>query len=153
MEYKKLYIRETFFPSFPKKILENINWNIDQYTRKAPNLTDHYMWSDDFNQEINEWSQKNVIPGIYYAFQIAFKDLPLHKDSASTVKLIYVLDSGGDDVYTSFYSEDQKTLLHSIKVESNKWYILKTDIWHGVTGIIRPRFSICSTIFYKENSN
>lgn len=148
MEYKSLFIRETNFPSLPDELLRKINWNVDEYEKKAPTYKDpNYTWTDDFNTEINVWAQKNIIPGIYYAYQIARADMPIHKDVTSSVKLINVLDTGGEDVWTNFYDEDKSTLLHSTKVPFNKWYILKTDVWHSVIGIERPRFSICSTVF------
>ena len=148
MDKTDFYIKKlSSFPKLPTDIYEKINFNLDQYRNKnTVGNNVNYVWSDDFNENINNWCQQNVVDGIYYAFQIATEDMPLHKDKNSTVKLIYVLDTGGDDVLTNFYNDKQE-LLHSLKVEPNFWYLLKTDVFHAVEGITRPRFSICATVF------
>ena len=150
MQYNDYFIKPINFPRLSTDIEKKINFNIDEYQRRAPVATNpNYMWTDDFNREVNEWCNDHVMRGLYYAFQIARGDMPLHKDNNSTVKLIYLLTTGGDNVSTSFYSEDRQQKLHSVTLNLNTWYILKTDIWHGVTGITVPRFSICATIFRK----
>ena len=148
MDKTNFYIKKiSSFPKLSAEIYEKINFNLSLYQNKNTLGTNvNYVWSDDFNKDINEWCKKHIIDDVYYAFQIATADMPLHKDKNSTVKLIYVLDTGGDNVITSFYNQ-QKQKLHSIKVEANCWYLLKTDVWHCVEGITSPRFSICATVF------
>ena len=150
MQYNDYFVKPTNFPKLTQDIEQKINYNIEEYHRSSPIVNDpNYLWTDNHNQEINEWCNDHLMRGIYYAFQIARADMPLHKDNNSTVKLIYLLKTGGDNVITSFYSEDKEKKLHSIKLNLNTWYLLKTDIWHGVTGITSPRFSICATVFKK----
>ena len=152
MLYKDHFIRHLLLPPLPDFILEKINWNLSEYKRKAPVVNNpDYMWSDDFNNDMNDWCQKNIAGGIYYAFQFASRDMPVHKDHVSTAKLLYILDAGGDDVYTEFYKEDSLTLLHKEKLPLHQWYVVKTDINHAVKGITPPRirFSICASLFGK----
>ena len=148
MDNTSFFIKKiSSFPKIPRDIYEKINFDVSLYQNKSVGGTNlNYVWSDDFNESVNKWCQQNIIDGLYYAFQVATHDMPLHKDKNSTVKLIYVLDTGGENVLTSFYNE-QQLLLHSLKLEKNCWYLLKTDVWHDVKGIISPRFSICATVF------
>jgi hypothetical protein len=150
MVYHNHFIRSLKLPSLPHDIQEKINWNFLEYRRKGPVYNNpNYIWSDDFNKEVNEWCQKNVAGGVYYAFQLATKDMPTHKDKGSTTKLLYLLDTGGDNVYTEFYEEDGLTLIHDIVLVTHQWYLIKTDVNHAVKGITTPRvrFSICATLF------
>tara|TARA_R110000868_G_scaffold411182_1_gene702164 strand:- start:116 stop:598 length:483 start_codon:yes stop_codon:yes gene_type:complete len=150
MQYNNYFIKPVNFPKLTHNVEQKINYNIEEYSRSIPFVNDpNYMWTDNHNQEINEWCNDHVIRGIYYGFQISRADMRLHKDNNATVKLIYLLTTGGDNVITSFYSEDKEKKLHSVKLNLNTWYLLKTDIWHNVTGITSPRFSICATVFRK----
>ena len=147
--YKDLYVRELLLPPLPTVIQEKINWNYSEYQRQAVSKDPNYTWSDNFNADVNEWCQQNIAPGIYYAFQLARDNMPMHKDNGTITKFLYILDAGGDDVYTEFFKEDAVTLLHKEKLELHKWYIIRTDINHRVIGITPPRvrFSITARLF------
>ena len=83
-----------------------------------------------------------------FYFQLT-TNLDVHVDVGSDVKLIYFVDTGGDNVFTEFYSNDGKKLLQSIQLVSHKWYALKTSINHSVRGVdkSRTRFSIVGRLF------
>jgi len=96
MLYQDHFVRHLLLPPLPDFILGKINWNLSEYKRKGHKVANpNYMWSDDFNNDMNDWCQKNIAGGIYYAFQFASQDMPIHKDIVSTAKLLYILDAGG----------------------------------------------------------
>ena len=145
--YTPKYVRYLNFPQLPDYILQKINFNFDQYESKSPGR--NYVWTDSFNQEIDEWCKQNICEDMYWAFQIITGELPMHQDKGTKVKMIYLLDTGGPDVYTEFYSDDQTTLLQSVKLELHRWHIMKVDVFHRVTGVEsgKTRFSITGRIF------
>ena len=137
------------FPQIPKEILEKINWNLSEYQRKAfTNYADSYLWSDDFNQEIDQWGKANICDSMYFAFQIISADLAMHKDRSTKIKLSYILQTGGPRAATEWYN-DQEELIQSAVLEPFRWHIFKADTYHAVKNIDpgQSRFSITARIF------
>lgn len=77
-----------------------------------------------------------------------------HTDARKWV-LNYIFETGGDDVWTSFYSCDNKLLqtpdtkssgntvkIFSTKVEKNRWCLLNAHVYHDVFGITHTRNAI-----------
>jgi len=76
--------------------------------------------------------------------------LPIHKDSNRFAAYNYVIDPGGDDVYTCFYDEDQN-LIEKVKIEPFKWHKLNVKTFHNVEGMTRPRIGL--TVYKAEETN
>lgn len=135
----------------PSSLLEKLNWDLEKYANKnnIALFEKEYLWSDDFNQEIDQWGKENICPNMYFGFQIISYDLPLHKDHVTVSKLNYILDTGGENVVTEWYDDDQTTLLQSTILEPFRWHIIKADTYHTVknVGPNKKRFAITSRIF------
>lgn len=146
----KEFFRYVNFPSIPKSLIGKLNRNLSEYSRKAPSkIPDEFLWSDDNNHDLNHWCQQNICTSMYFAFQLIFKDLPLHKDMGSVCKLNYILESGGKNVVNEWYDEDQKTLLQSATIQPMKWHMFKADTYHAVKNIDlgKIRFAITARVF------
>lgn len=86
-----------------------------------------------------------------------------HTDNPEGWALLYVLDLGGDDVWTKFWREkgkpllrygcapnnyigcgnfDNMILLDSAKLELHRWYLINATILHSIHGITGPRTHI-----------
>lgn len=146
--YKRRYIQYLNLPTIPQEIVDTIIQNPEVH-RKATNQVKHgdfYIWSDYNNQSLNAWCQENICAEMYFAFQMMNKDVPIHKDNITKTKLSYLVDTGGNNVITSFY-DDNHILLDSYCIEPNRWHILKADTCHAVDNISNVRFSITSRIF------
>ena len=141
------HIQYLNFPPIPQDIIDNLTLEFEQYQKQTNNPA-NWWWSDSFNQEINEWCQKNICADMYFAFQHAIGGLPIHKDT-SKIKLNYVLSTGGSDVITSFYDEDKTTVLNSYCIEPQRWHLIKVDVYHGVTNAEpgQYRFSVTGQVF------
>jgi hypothetical protein len=141
-------IRYLNLPAIPVDIMSRLNRDFGQYKTKANPLNKFYVWSDDFNEEVNRWCQQNICDTMYWGFQIMTGDQPMHKDNVTLTKLIYLINTGGDNVYTRFYDDD-KNLTHSYKIECNRWHLLKADSYHSVDGVEsgQTRFSLTGRIF------
>lgn len=143
-----MYYRYINLPQLPNELIKKINFDFTQYEAKVQAST--YSWSDSFNQDINEWCQQNICSNMYWAFQIIKgSELDIHVDRNTLIKFVYLLDTGGDNVVTSFYKDDKTTVIESVTLEPYRWHMLKVDVPHGVTGIdpARTRFSITGKIF------
>lgn len=134
MSYPPSYVRYLNLPKIPGEIMAKINFNFEEYDRKS-RYRNGGFWSDSFNEEINKWCQENVCDSIYYAFQVFPKDLHIHKDTGTKTKLIYLLQEGGSNVVTTWYDEDQTTVLQSVRIPLHTWVLFKADAFHGVTGV------------------
>ena len=94
----------------------------------------------------------------------------VHSDINRIFALNYIVDTGGDNVLTSWYKEKNKPLrrskssggrqtdsgavdynnlelLESVNFEEHKWYLIATDILHDVDNITGSRSSL-SIAFY-----
>jgi hypothetical protein len=121
--------------------------------------------------ELFDWLANNLPIEINYcvAQQHQPKDMPsthiVHSDIKRLYSLMYMIDTGGDNVITSWYQEkgkprfrsketgeyqsdsgfvgyDNLELLDSKIFEKNKWYLMATDILHDVGNITGFRQSI-----------
>jgi hypothetical protein len=147
MAYPYKYYRYLNLPKIPSDIF--INYNFDEYEKKVQGLINPgYVWTDSFNNEINEWCKKNICDDMYYAFQIIKTDIGIHTDNQTKIKFLYVLETGGDNVITEWYSEDN-TVVDSVVIQPNKWCVIKVDYPHAVKNIEsgKTRFAITGRIF------
>ena len=74
--------------------------------------------------------------------QIIKNGIGIHKDIGRSKVYNYLLDTGGDNVYTRFYDEDKKTELFKINIPLHTWHQLDVTGYHNVTGIQQDRISI-----------
>lgn len=157
-------LRKINLPQIPPEILGNINHNYGEYSKKwkeRPDDQSVYTLSDSFNEEINAWAKEHICDSIYYEFQMITADTDIHKDTEPWmeekveynsglphIKFIYLLESGGDNVRTEFFDDDQN-LLDSYIIEKHVWYIFNTDRYHRVIGMEpnKTRFAIVGHIF------
>jgi hypothetical protein len=141
-------IRYLNLPVIPADIISRLNRNFNQYQLRIGQEEPNYYWSDSFNTDINQWCQKNICETMYWGFQIMTGDIKIHQDNGTLTKLIYLIDAGGNNVYTNFYDND-KNITHSYVIEPNRWHILKADSYHSVSGIElgQTRFSLTARIF------
>jgi hypothetical protein len=146
--YPVRYIQYFNLPVIPDSILKSLNFNFDEYIKKE-NVENHYWWSDSFNKEINEWGQANICPDMYFAFQAAYGDMGKHKDHNTKTKINFLISTGGSNVLTEFWSDDQETKLASYCIEPMRWHIFKSDTTHSVTNTEpgKLRFGITGRIF------
>jgi hypothetical protein len=141
-------IRYLNLPQVPKSIIENLPSDWDQFDQKVSYANRNYVWTDSFNQEINSWCQQNVCQDMYFGFQIMRGDVPIHRDTGTLTKLVYLIYPGGNSVTTNFYN-DQQELAQSHVIDINRWHVLQANRLHSVDGIEpgQIRFSITGRIF------
>jgi hypothetical protein len=148
--FKPRYIQYLNLPQIPDDLLQKINKDFNSYKKQPGHYNqDTYWWSDSFNNEINDWCQKNICADMYFGFQASTGNLDLHKDHVTKTKLTYLLDCGGDNVLTEFFDDDYRTKLATYIIQKNRWHIFKADTSHRVLNVEsgKIRFSITGRIF------
>ena len=90
---------------------------------------------------------RNLIPNAKeISVQILRPDIPIHVDIGRTEAINYIITSGGDNVYTGFYAEDN--LEQKYKIETERWHWINVSISHQVINLDKnnPRVSITVTL-------
>ena len=129
--------RRIQLPTVPDEIIKNIVDNVDftgniYHWKAAPELT-------------QKWCRENICSDMYWGIQIITGDLPAHKDIDTEVKFNYIIHSGGDNVLTNFY--DNNNLIETVNFASNAWYIMNVSVEHAVVGVKSARVSLTGRIF------
>jgi hypothetical protein len=109
---------------------------------------------------INRGILKNYLKSIFsketkfFHIHVMNRDVDIHKDLGRDSCYNYIINSGGPNVLTNHY-DDNKNLIHSIKIEENRWHLLNSETYHNVTNLKSTRLaiSVTSTLdcFYTNN--
>lgn len=83
-------------------------------------------------------------------YQIIRSGIATHIDTGRVIIYNYLLDTGGDNVYTVWFEDDQVTEQYKIKLPAFTWHSLDVSIPHTVTGIETTRIAI--SIFESVNT-
>jgi hypothetical protein len=73
---------------------------------------------------------------------VIYKGIPIHKDLNRLEAFNYIIDTGGDKVYTCFYKEDKKTITEKYIINAEEWHRITTDVYHSILNLSRPRIAI-----------
>jgi hypothetical protein len=148
--YKPRYIQYLNLPPIPQHLIDQLDRSPQSHRQSQTSYVyGPYAWSNQGTKGINTWCQQNICAEMYFACQCMIGDFEIHKDIETKTKLTFVLDTGGNNVVTNFYDDDQTTLVGSYVIEPNRWHILKADTYHQVSNITpgQVRFSITGRIF------
>ena len=131
-------------PKLPKYLVAEIHASIDE-NQNHPSKTSYkgiYDWLPA-NNKIQEWCKENISEDVYWGIQVINDNLPAHKDIGTICKFNYII--AGNQCNTNFY-DDNDELIESITLEHEQWYILNTNVSHGVTDVNDIRISITGRI-------
>jgi hypothetical protein len=144
------------------------------YKKNNIELTPCIVRKYKFNHEpLREWVKRNIVlikdKIKYVCIHEPIDNKPstqiVHSDILRKTVLIYLIDTGGDNVITTWYQERGKSLyrgkdsgkklcdsgfvdydnldvIESVKLESKCWYVLDGEILHDVDNIISQRKSL-----------
>jgi hypothetical protein len=149
-----------FFPPIPDDFLINytirekdLNWKWDEYRRYT------------IDKKLQNWLATHVYKETQANCQVLKQDIMPHCDLRNWA-LNYIINPGGENVFTTFYKIPDKELViahkarpkpgdplisvMSVQIEPKRWHILNTHILHGVTGITDSRSAITIHVFSKN---
>ena len=145
-------IKKILLPPIPQHVIDAVFDSMATGENKAfedenkKYKLDFYSWIPG-NEIVQQWCNKNISPDIYWGIQVITKDMPIHKDLGTESKFNYIINSGGPNVITNYYNNDEE-LIESCCCDINTWYILNTKVKHDVKNIIlgEARISIAGRI-------
>jgi|SRR5476651_494711 len=148
MQVKYHFINELKLPPVPT--------HLEQYGYQTLTETQSTVVDDRtsfFNiytviEPLQTWLLDNVMAA-QWSIQTFTSDASMHVDRTNTTNLLYFLEMGGDDVITTFYHEDDHSVLETVKLQPRIWYSFKSDILHSVSNIElgKTRIAFQSAIF------
>ena len=147
MAYPIECVKYLNLPTIPKDVIDSI---IPSESDLSEAKERHYISTHSNVEKLNEWGRENIAERIYLNYQILYNDLPAHIDRNTKSKLLYIVETGGDNVYTNFYTDEDKTeLIYSAIIEPNRWCLFEADVAHEITGMDKDkrRIGITGQIF------
>jgi hypothetical protein len=146
------YLLNFDLPSIPDDILESSEFIINQapvriigqLTSKAFGFAESRWPSDKIVEYVNDIF-KGQVDKVYYL--LLKPGLYIHIDSGRNVAFNYLIDSGGDDATTCFYSgPHEDTLICSKKIKLREWHKIKVDTYHTIVNLVRTRIVLTATL-------
>jgi hypothetical protein len=120
-------------------------------------------------EEIYEWAKNNILPNLKNDFKIGIQvfkmidnettSYAIHTDGARGEHVLnYIIDTGGNQVHTSWYQENgcdlyrepgllrnnfqDMVLKHTLLLEQHTWSMINSRILHTVNNLTRARISL-----------
>ncbi len=156
-------------PPVPKEITDDIKTNywyqkdLDEAIRIGINKTS--LRSGFYIEKLNKWGRENICQDMMFTCQLLTRGSNpdnsiatgiIHKDTSTTIKLLYIVEAGGDNVYTSFYSDQEGTdLLFKTIIEPGRWTIFEASQWHHTQNIEpgKLRVGIAGQVFRDDSQD
>jgi hypothetical protein len=142
----KHFYEELNWPEIPIDFCvtnENYMINNFQHSHPYPDYPFYRQYKNNDNtlrKKLQPLFDFDITGRIFY--QIIKKGISTHKDVGRKIIYNYILDAGGDQVYTNFYAEDKTTELFSVKIPAHTWHKMDVSFFHNVVGIETPRVAI-----------
>lgn len=142
---KSKYIQYLNFPSVPEDLIIPAEIILDYPIYLLPGIKSFHFKTLDANDNLVTWLKDNIpIEFVHVRYQVIYNGITMHKDSTDRITVVnYLLDTGGDNVFTTVYDDD-KNILQQECIEEKRWHSLSTNLYHAVGGnkFIRPRLAI-----------
>lgn len=146
-------------PQIPEDILKLILGRVarqgDEFAKEF-NATNYEYYSLMGFPLVVDWIDKYILSQLYspeswkstvtIGAHLIKPKVAIHKDHTRDECLNYILKTGGDQVMTRFYEEDQLTITEEYHLRSWTWHALKTNVYHGIHGIQSDSHRIAITI-------
>lgn len=130
-------------PKVPQYLIEPIQDIIN----KPSNADYTFYKTKPTSKNLDDYLHTLFTFSFYSEYQVIYKGLPIHIDRGNRlIAYNYLLDPGGDNVFTHIYSSDRK-ILQSEKLVPFKWHRINTGKPHSVDTLqgIRVGISITPT--------
>lgn len=87
--------------------------------------------------------------------QVIKNTIPIHIDIGRSIVFNYIIDTGGEDIYTIFYSKNDENynVIESHKIEPFKWHRLTVSTPHSVSTISPNDKRISLSVFKRDENN
>lgn len=135
-------------PNIPPQVIDTIKFTKNDLEVAKSDIG--YKSSYASTEILNEWAREHISEEIFLNYQLITNSVAIHRDKSTKSKLLYIIEPGGTDVLTSFYTDQAGTdLLFKTIIQPFKWCIFEADVWHRVSNMApgKLRFAITGQIF------
>jgi hypothetical protein len=89
------------------------------------------------------------------SIQVIKNTIPIHIDIGRSIVFNYIIDTGGNNIDTIFYSKnnDDYTIIESHCIEPFKWHRLNVSTPHSVSTILPNNKRISLSVFLRDANN
>lgn len=145
------YVRYLNIPIVPDNIILKTAEEIEALESVWPSNFEHperFLLKKNANKDLEEFLRPyfdfDITAKVYY--QIIRSRSPRHIDFNRSSCYNYIINTGGQEVSTSWFNLKNIELLeHKEIIPSQVWHKIKVDIPHAVQGITQERFAL--TVF------
>jgi hypothetical protein len=180
-----IYYKELDLPAIPEDLLEfnflpmvgptDVGYGNSHVKNNKLLSPCRYKVSTSVDGRLIKWIKENVkgIKSFEIFLQVINHDTGgvhiVHSDINRTYALNYMIDTGGDNAWTSWYREkdmpirrsktkintqsdngyvgyENLELLETVKFEKKKWYLISTNVLHDVDEVVGIRSSVSISI-------
>jgi len=143
---REVYVNEYFswapqLPQIPEELLiSNVDTLLalpNQFNGLSKTYTSH-----EAAPEITELLQPYFPWKIRVRYQVMTKNVHPHLDYSRKFAFNYIIEPGGDDVYTLWLEDDEATEIFKVCAPARTWHRLRLDTCHAVSPHTSPRISL-----------
>lgn len=139
-------------PAVPKELIKSL----DQI-RTLPQVT---LYESDGNtyevdwyrvytcdSALTEWVKAHFPEEVdVVEYIVSDRAIVMHTDLGRSLAYNYILDTGGENIFTEFYNDSRDQLIERVEYAVGQWYLLNVSVPHQVNGEqSRPRVLISVT--------
>jgi hypothetical protein len=136
-------------PPVPLELVDPFDFILNEAPKQKTPIPENYRGFQTRrpNWDLIRWLCAQFDFPVRCQYQMIHYSLPIHKDQGRTVAYNYLLTTGGDNIRTSIYDDDDDAfnVLQSEIIPIHRWHKLDVSRYHGVHGLTKnspPRIAI-----------
>ena len=143
-----------YLPIVPEEIVTEIISSTKNMNRWASHRADVYQLFE-CTQKLYDFINLHLGEQYVAKVQLIKNTLPIHVDIGRSSVFNYIIETGGDNVHTIFYSKnnDDYTVIESHYIEPFKWHRLNVATPHSVSTISPNNKRISLSVFIRDENN
>lgn len=128
-------------PPVPSEYINDVYYAIQH----NPNIFAKKFFTDykifDATQQLKDFTAKIFDFEHVTRVQVLTYHIPIHRDINRDQAYNYIIETGGDNVLTCFYT-NEFLVLDKINIKVNQWHRIDTQIYHSVENISTTRIAL-----------
>jgi hypothetical protein len=133
-------------PKVDQTIIDEAYWCIQLTPNMYPDPSYPYYKTFNGGTKLIEFVKDYFSPEYSPKIHVVYIGLPVHKDLMRPEAFNYILDPGGDKVYTCFYEENRRSIKEKYIIDTQRWHRIQTDVYHAVLNQSRPRIALTISV-------
>lgn len=143
-----------FLPSLPEDIITEIMNAVNAPNYWLNKKSDSYQVFPG-TEKIYKFIHAHLDQQYRATVQVISNTLPIHVDIGRSVVFNYIIDTGGDNIHTIFYSKNNEDyiMIESHNIKPFEWHRLNVSTPHNVGTIPSNNKRISLSVFKRDENN